>query len=780
VAQSKTNTGKVSKTKALELQKIQDTENLRKLEQQAKTRRILWDMVGLSLLVVGAILLLAVLGITRGDLVDGSVFMLKRWFGWGRFIVALAVFATGWLLLLWRKSPPEEFKIGRILLVELGLFLSLGAFSAFANDSVYQVNIGTSAGGIVGFGLAYPFRNMIGNTPAGIVFLILSAILLILGLGIAGSIERWAKGEMGQTVAYGQAFFGDENDTPLIDQVAIETKKPKTEVTAKKTSPKLSDQMELPLAFRRGELTDNNKPVKEIKTKPRSDQLPPLALLDNEKTVVANQGTINMNAAMLEKTLGDFGVPAKVVGYRVGPTVTQYAVEPGYFDKGNTEEKQKVRISQISGLNKDLALALKAGRLRIEAPVPGESYVGIEVPNSEHTIVRLRPLLDSPEFAQARSPLTIPLGRGVSGQPIIADLASMPHLLIAGTTNSGKSVAIAALTTALLMNNNPDELKLVMIDPKLVELKRFNGLPHLLGQVETNLERILAVLRWATTEMDNRYRLLEIVHARNLESYNQKMEKLGKPALPRIVILIDELADLMMSASDETESAIVRLAQKARAIGIHLVVATQRPSADVITGVIKANFPTRISFTVASSVDSRVILDTSGAETLLGKGDLLYLHPEVGHPVRAQGVMVSDHEIRKVIAWWQKQEQQESTARLDLGLDTVKTPTTTGLVEELEPDATDEVPWEKEVQSQDQDNGDESLIKQATELVRVKRRASASYLQRHLRLGYPRAAWLIEELESRGVLGPPAGSRREREILLPEPGDEDETEEMVE
>ncbi len=780
MAQSKTNTGKVSKTKALELQKIQDTENLRKLEQQAKTSRILWDLIGLSLLVVGAILLLAVLGITRGDLADGSVFMLKRWFGWGRFIVALAVFATGWLLLLWRKSPPEEFKIGRILLVELGLFLSLGAFSAFANDSVYQVNIGTSAGGIVGFGLAYPFRNMIGNPPAGIVFLTLSAILLILGLGIAGSIERWAKGEMGQTVAYGQAFFGDENDTTLIDQVTIETKKPKTEVTTKKTSPKQSDQMELPLAFRRGELTDNNKPVKQIKTKPRSDQLPPLTLLDNEKTVVANQGTINMNAAMLEKTLGDFGVPAKVVGYRVGPTVTQYAVEPGYFDKGNTEEKQKVRISKISGLSKDLALALKAERLRIEAPVPGESYVGIEVPNSEHTIVRLRPMLDSPEFAQARSPLTIPLGRGVSGQPIIADLASMPHLLIAGTTNSGKSVAIAALTTALLMNNNPDELKLVMIDPKLVELKRFNGLPHLLGQVETNLERILAVLRWATTEMDNRYRLLEIVHARNLESYNQKMEKLGKPALPRIVILIDELADLMMSASDETESAIVRLAQKARAIGIHLVVATQRPSADVITGVIKANFPTRISFTVASSVDSRVILDTSGAETLLGKGDLLYLHPEVGHPVRAQGVMVSDHEIRKVIAWWQKQEQQESTARLDLGLDTVKTPITTGLVEEPEPDATDEVPWEKEVQSQDQDNGDEALIKQATELVRVKRRASASYLQRHLRLGYPRAAWLIEELESRGVLGPPAGSRREREILLPEPGDEDETEEMVE
>ena len=776
MAQSKTNAGKISKAKALELQEIQDAENLRKHEQQAKTRRILWDMVGLSLLVVGAILLLAVLGITHGDLVDGSVFTLKRWFGWGRFIVALVIFATGWLLLLWRKTPPEEFKTGRILLVELGLFLSLGAFSAFANDSVHQVNTGTSAGGIVGFGLSYAFRNMIGSTTAGFVFLILSVILLILGLGIAGSIERWAKGGINQSVAYEHVSLVDETDNPPIDQVTIETKKPKAEVTVKKNSSKQPDQMELPLAFRRGGLTDNNKLVKEIKTKPRSDQLPPLNLLDNEKTVVANQGTINMNAAMLEKTLGDFGVPAKVVGYRVGPTVTQYAVEPGYFDKGNTEEKQKVRISKISGLNRDLALALKAERLRIEAPVPGESYVGIEVPNSEHTIVRLRPLLESPEFAQARSPLTIPLGRGVSGEPIVADLASMPHLLIAGTTNSGKSVAIAALTTALVMNNNPDELKLVMVDPKLVELKRFNGLPHLLGEVETNLERILAVLRWATTEMDNRYRLLEIVHARNLESYNQKMEKTGKPTLPRIVILIDELADLMMSAKDETESMIVRLAQKARAIGIHLVVATQRPSTDVVTGVIKANFPTRLSFTVASSTDSRVILDTSGAETLLGKGDLLYLHPEVGHPVRAQGVMVSDHEIRKVIAWWQKQELMENTARLDLGLDKAKKSTTTALVDVPEHEATEEVPWEKEVQSQDQDNGDEALIKQATELVRVKRRASASYLQRHLRLGYPRAAWLIEELESRGVLGAPTGSRREREILLPEPGDEDEAE----
>jgi S-DNA-T family DNA segregation ATPase FtsK/SpoIIIE len=782
VAEIKTNTRKISKAKALELQKAQEAEVQHKLEQQKKTRRVIWDLTALSLLVVSAILVLALLGVTHGKLVDNGVFTLKRWFGWGRFLVALAVFLTGWILLLWRKSPPEDFKLGRILLIELGLFLLLGVFSAFANDSVFKVNSGTSAGGIVGFGLAYPLRNLMGNAPTGILLLIIALILLILGLRLSSRIERWAKGEMSQFKAYPQGFMDEQPGLPEFEPVQVEVENSQTSRVSVKSTSKPTTQMELPLAFRKGELTNNNKPVKEVKIKPRSDLLPPLSLLDQEKTVVANQGTINMNAAMLEKTLGEFGVPAKVVGYRVGPTVTQYAVEPGYFDKGNTEEKQKVRISQISGLTRDLALALKAERLRIEAPVPGESYVGIEVPNTEHTTVRLRSLLESSEFADIKSPLAIPLGRGVSGQPIVSDLAGMPHLLIAGTTNSGKSVCIAALTTALVMNNNPDDLKLVMVDPKRVELNRFNGLPHLLGVVETNIERILAVLRWATTEMDNRYRLLEVIHARNLETYNQKMDKLGKPRMPRVVMLIDELADLMISAPDETESAIVRLAQKARAVGIHLVVATQRPSTDVVTGVIKANFPTRIAFTVASSVDSRVILDVSGAETLLGKGDLLFHHAEVGHPQRAQGVMVSDHEIRKVISWWQKQELQEQSTPMTLVLPETGTSNFTEENNQTEPDISveEEVPWEKDVKTQEVGDGDEALIRQATELVRVKRRASASYLQRHLRLGYPRAAWLIEELEARGVLGPASGARKEREILLPEPEDQGEEDEGLE
>jgi S-DNA-T family DNA segregation ATPase FtsK/SpoIIIE len=238
---------------------------------------------------------------------------------------------------------------------------------------------------------------------------------------------------------------------------------------------------------------------------------------------------------------------------------------------------------------------LKAERLRIVAPVPGKSYVGVEVPNTEHMLVRLRPLLESEEFARVNSPLAIPLGRGVSGEPIVSDLSTMPHLLIAGTTNSGKSICIAAITMSLVLNNHPEDLKLVMIDPKRVELRRFSGLPHLYGDVETEVERIMGVLRWATTEMENRYRLLESIRARNLDSYNAKMVKAGKPKLPRIVILIDELADLMLNSADQTQDQIVRLAQKARAIGIHLVVATQRPSVDVVTGVIKANFPTRIA-----------------------------------------------------------------------------------------------------------------------------------------------------------------------------------------
>jgi S-DNA-T family DNA segregation ATPase FtsK/SpoIIIE len=316
----------------------------------------------------------------------------------------------------------------------------------------------------------------------------------------------------------------------------------------------------------------------------------------------------------------------------------------------------------------------------------------------------------------------------------------MPHLLIAGTTGSGKSVCIAALTACLVMNNTPEDMRLVMIDPKMVELVRFNGLPHLYGTVETELERILGVLRWTTVEMDRRYKLLESTRSRNIDTYNRKIRR-RKPeeTLPHIVVMVDELADLMMSAPDQTEHTLVRLAQMARATGIHLVVATQRPSTDVVTGLIKANFPARISFAVASSVDSRVILDGAGAENLLGSGDMLFLPPEVAHPIRAQGVLITDQEIEKVITFWQKAHTEEDSG---------------------------EPPWE-ELLEQDAALADkDDLLPKAVEVVRKSQRASASLLQRRLKIGYPRAARLIDELEDLGVVGPAQGGGREREVLM--------------
>jgi S-DNA-T family DNA segregation ATPase FtsK/SpoIIIE len=339
------------------------------------------------------------------------------------------------------------------------------------------------------------------------------------------------------------------------------------------------------------------------------------------------------------------------------------------------------------------------------------------------------------------------MGRDVSGQPIVADLGRMPHLLIAGTTGSGKSVCIAAITTCLAMNNTPEDLRLVMIDPKMVELVRFNGLPHLYGKVETDLQRILGVLRWTVAEMDRRYRLLEASHSRNLDSYNRKARRRrGEEPLPRIVVLIDELADLMMSAPDQTEPALVRLAQMARATGIHLVVATQRPSTDVVTGLIKANFPARMSFAVASSIDSRVILDTTGAETLLGRGDMLFVPPEASAPVRCQGVMVSDQEVERVITFWQNTRSAEP------------------------PEAP---PWEEMLAQENVLADRDGLIAQATEIVRETQRASASLLQRRLRIGYPRAARLIDELEELGVIGPSQGGGRDREVYIPREETED-------
>jgi S-DNA-T family DNA segregation ATPase FtsK/SpoIIIE len=706
-----------------------------------------WDLLGILLLAFALIFLLGFYGITSGVLVSSITQFLTIALGLGRFFLILILIFTALQVFRWRKHPPRRASLSRILAFEFAFFLILGLFSLVKGGSASEARAGLDPGGIIGWGVAEIFRLALGPTAGFVILSLCFGISLIVGFRLFSRLEDFVRTQLSAQTAL------NPSEPERVDSAApaIITD-PDKEPSIKKQQPK--KQIWLPPEFRKSFDSPSLADEKADNLQERSTELPPMNLLQKGGTHKPDTRSINMSAGLIEKTLDEFGIPAKVVGFRTGPTVTQFAVEPGYIDKSD-DERHKIRVSQISSLQRDLALALSAERLRIEAPVPGKSYVGIEIPNPNSADVQLRPLIESEAFSRVNSPLALALGRDVSGRPVVTNLATMPHLLIAGTTGSGKSVCITALTTCLVMNNTPEELKLAMIDPKRVELMRFNGLPHLMGNVETEIERILGVLRWATTEMDFRYKLLEKAHARNIDSYNLKMARHGKCQLPKIVILIDELADLMISAPDQTEHAIIRLAQKARAIGIHLILATQRPSTDVVTGLIKANFSTRISFTVASSIDSRVILDTSGAETLLGNGDMLFLHPEIGLPLRAQGVIVSDKELDKVIQWWKKQEkakEKPSQPRYD---------------------DTDEPPWEERVGVEEEEDEDEALIEAAIALIKVEGHASASYFQRQLHVGYPRAARLVDQLEEMGVIGPSQGGGREREILVDM--DEDET-----
>jgi len=699
-------------------------------------QRFAWDIGGVFAVAFALMTILALFDLTGGALLSWWARLLRLGFGWASLVLVLAIGAIGVWMLRRRTAAPAEIQWGRILSLEVATFAAIALFTLTGGASIQRAQQGLD-GGLIGWGLVELLSLLI--HPSWLLSLILSLILfasLISGLELVRPMISLFKMPFKEksTPAVGSLNLGPA--------VAVESRADKGGNGKAPADPKKRKLSDLPAEFRKkfkiqiAEEAQSRPPV-------RDERLPPLQLLVNEQTNRPDERHINLTAGLIEKTLAEFGIPAKVIGFRVGPTVTQFALEPGFVEKQGSDSeanRQKVRVSQISALSRDLALALSAERLRIEAPVPGRPYVGVEVPNSRSSMVRLRPILETEAFYNFGSPLTIALGRDVSGQAVVADLARMPHLLIAGTTGSGKSVCIAALTACLVMNNTPEDMRLVMIDPKMVELVRFNGLPHLYGKVETELERILGVLRWTTVEMDRRYKLLESTRSRNIDTYNRKIRR-RKPeeTLPHIVVMVDELADLMMSAPDQTEHTLVRLAQMARATGIHLVVATQRPSTDVVTGLIKANFPARISFAVASSVDSRVILDGAGAENLLGSGDMLFLPPEVAHPIRAQGVLITDQEIEKVITFWQKAHTEEDSG---------------------------EPPWE-ELLEQDAALADkDDLLPKAVEVVRKSQRASASLLQRRLKIGYPRAARLIDELEDLGVVGPAQGGGREREVLM--------------
>ncbi|HPZ81663.1 MAG TPA: DNA translocase FtsK, partial [Candidatus Atribacteria bacterium] len=426
----------------------------------------------------------------------------------------------------------------------------------------------------------------------------------------------------------------------------------------------------------------------------------------------------------LEQTLAEFNVLGKVVNVQVGPTITRFDFQPA----------PGVKVQKIISLSNDLALAFAVAAVRIEAPIPGRSAVGIEVPNRHKEIVSLRELVENEEFQKSGSPLTVALGRDVSGRPIIWDLREAPHLLIAGATGSGKSVCINSILASLLYRATPNDLRIGLIDPKRVELSLYAGLPHLCAPVISDIRWVVRFLKWLCREMDTRYELLSEVSARNVEEYNQAVEEEEK--LPYVVIVIDELADLMMTAPGEVESCLCRLAQIARAVGMHLVVATQRPSVDVITGLIKANFPSRLAFAVSSQVDSRTILDSPGAEKLLGNGDLLFAPLGVSKPIRGQGAFISTSETKNLVEYWLSQKGE--------------------IYYPLE-----YIPREEK----GEEEGDDELYQEAVRLVIESGKASASLLQRRLRVGFNRAARLIEQMEREGIVGPYEGSKPRKVIV---------------
>jgi S-DNA-T family DNA segregation ATPase FtsK/SpoIIIE len=709
------------------------------------TDPVLQSIVAVVIIAVGLITLLGLFKVTTGQWANAWVDLLRYWLGWGAYPAALTIILAGLLWMAHQLDRPLKWRWRPFVGAQLTFFSLLALTHTIAGRSnpwgLVEAGWG---GGLIGWALSVVLSKYM--WPLDLLVLL---VLLTLGLGLTFDVTS---GEVKQVAgAVWEVLTGraEQRSARYPAQPRSVARSARIQPAPKKTAPPPRAHPAPSKARPAAPAAADLKPQTTVTPvapppRPREFTLPPLDLLSEPEGPALTDEEIREKSRIIEETLGQFGLPVEVAEVRVGPTVTQFGVRPGFVERGGTGgrgRRHKVRVNQISALSNDLALALAASRLRVEAPVPGRPIVGIEVPNSKIQLVGVREVMDSAGFRQYDSPLAFTLGRDVAGEPVVADLARMPHLLIAGTTGSGKSVCIKAITTCLIYNNTPDDLRLVMIDPKMVELVRFNGLPHLYGRVEVDLERVVKVLRWVALEMDDRYKRFAAVTARNLDDYNRMMKRKGEPTIPRIVVLVDELADLMMLAPDEVERTICRIAQMARATGIHLVVATQRPSTDVVTGLIKANFPARISFATVSQVDSRVILDMPGAETLLGSGDMLYLAADAGYPVRVQGCFVSEEEVDRMVAFWRDQAGPP-----------------------------EEAPWERMMRpaetDQIEDAEEDDLLQKAIALVQSTGSASASLLQRRLRIGHPRAARLMQQMEELGIIGPPEAAGRTRRVII--------------
>lgn len=666
------------------------------------------DIFGILLILLGLLSFLGLFRISTGILIDRWTLLIEKGFGWGAYLIAGFFIYVGILILLRRIENAPHLNLNRILALEGFLFISLALLAIFGGLSLENAEIGAD-GGIIGWGMSTLLEKVVPVPFSTILLLPFALVLLVIGLGFSQKLFnklRFLKGFTGirgiDKKSSTDETVSDQNNDDVV-----------TTITPNEI----------------GKITKNlrnlNSTGSITSKKINRNGLPPISLLLPEEKPPVDKEFLKSQGLMIINRLAEFDVPVKIKGYRIGPTIIQYALELGGYDKvdenGNLVHK-RVQMSQLTRLKRDLAMALAVERLRFETPIPGYSYVGVEVPNQFGSKVRLRPIMESSEYQNMKSPLGLILGVNVSNQPVLADLSRMPHLLIGGTTGSGKSIFMRDLAVVLIMKNSPDELRLIMLDPKKVELIPFSGIPHLLGPVETDPKRMIAALQWAVLEMERRFKLMESFNSRDLNSFNSKMKERGEEVLPRIVILIDELANLMANEPEQAEATIARLSQMARATGIHLVVSTQRPSVNVVTGLIKANFPARIAFMTATSVDSKVILDKNGAEDLLGNGDLLFLNPELTELQRAQAPLVEKQEIMNVVQFWTRQYETEVNA----------------------------APWEN-IATPENEISDE-LLEKALQVIQDEGKASASLLQLRLHIGFPKAGRLMDELKQKGYI----------------------------
>ena len=755
------------------------------------------DIVGILLVFLGLGIGLSLITAQPSGLLLLFVNLVTQAAGWGRPGIPLAVMGVGvWLVLrkFGDKLPRlEPERLLGLLLLYLALLTTLHFWAAEDVTLIYDMVAAGQGGGLLGAALLSLLLGSLGTVGAGVLLVAwwIIAIVFTAGLSVpelitllAGFFRRAAPLARQLPLPTGSpARQRDPNPPPAAAPARPASTKAPTPGIAPVGAQPISN-LKSPISHRPPDpqggapllpgspasLSPADLPLLIGAIPEPVWELPTVeAMLEAGTEGGADDDLDRTRANLIEGTLASFGAPVKVVEVNRGPTITQFGVEPGFIE-ARSGTRTKVKVGKIAALADDLALALSAHSIRIEAPVPGKGFVGIEVPNAETSVVALRDVMESDNFGRLKGGLRLGLGQDVSGSAIAASLDRMPHLLIAGTTGSGKSVCVNAIIACLLLQNTPDELKFVMVDPKRVELTSYNGIPHLLAPVVVELERVVAALQWVTREMDERYRKFSKGGVRNIEDYNRRQAGAGDKKLPYLVIIIDELADLMMLAPDETERTVTRLAQLARATGIHLIIATQRPSVDVVTGLIKANFPARIAFAVASGVDSRVILDQPGAERLLGRGDMLFMSPDAAAPLRMQGVFVSDSEIHNIVQYWKDLRGEVmpdvpvTDASSQLDQPELASPATNhqSPISPLQTPLWDSGPFAApEAAGED----DDELLQEAIAAVRDMKKASISLLQRRLRIGYTRSARLIDVLEEKGIIGPAESGAKPREVI---------------